>query len=400
MLQLEEAQGRIGARLSQTPSETVPVQQATGRVLREDVRARVSLPTFDNSAMDGYAVSSGDVAGAAADSPVSLQLIGEVPAGRMFEGKVETGTCVRIFTGSPMPSGADAVVMQEDTRKSEDTSRVLILDKVRPWENIRIAGEDVRAGAPLLNAGMRISAPQAGLLAATGIETVSVSRKPVVALLATGDELRHPGETLQPGQIYESNRIMLSGLVEQAGAVAKAYALVPDKLDATRAAIERAATECDAIVTSGGASVGDHDYVKEAIASLGGTMDFWRVAIKPGKPFVFGEVAGKPVFGLPGNPVSAFVTFLLLVRPALLHMTAFAGHPLQVRPGTLAESLANRGDRRHFLRVILDDNGNVLPAILQSSHALGSLAGANGLVDVAAGQVLEAGTVVRVLTWD
>ena len=400
MLQLEEAQGRIRAKLNQMPAETVPVQQATGRVLRGDVRARVSLPTFDNSAMDGYAVRSGDVAGAGASTPVGLRLIGEVPAGKMFEGNVETGTCVRIFTGSPMPSGADAVVMQEDTRKSEDASCVLILDKVRPWENIRIEGEDVRAGAALLNAGARISAPQAGLLAATGIETVSVSRKPVVALLATGDELRQPGETLQSGQIYESNRIMLSGLVEQAGAVAKAYPLVPDKLDATREAIERAASECDAIVTSGGASVGDHDYVKEAITSLGGTMDFWRVAIKPGKPFVFGEVKGKPVFGLPGNPVSAFVTFLLLVRPALLHMTAFAGNPLPLRPGILIEALANRGDRRHFMRVMLADNGTVRPAILQSSHALGSLAGANGLVDVAAGNVLETGSTVRVLTWD
>jgi molybdopterin molybdotransferase len=398
MLSLEEARQRILARLPSPVAETVGVQEAAGRVPLTEATARVALPPFDNSAMDGYALRAEDAANVTADQPVALRVIGTVAAGGWFDGEVTSGTCVRLFTGSPLPRGADAVIMQEDTRPDPGNSQgVLILDRVRPWENVRFLGEDVKAGAQLFAPGTRLNAAQAGLLAATGTERVLVARRPVVGLLATGDELREPGQPLSPGQIYESNRATLAALVSQAGALPKTYPLVPDNLVATTSALETALSECDAVVTSGGASVGEHDFVKSA---LGGALEFWRVAVKPGKPFIFGVTGGKPVFGLPGNPVSAIVTFLLLVRPALLAMQGDAAPALPALPGELVEPLVNKGDRRHFMRMRLDAEGRVWPAGLQASHALGSLAAANGLVDVPPETTLPAGARVKVLQWN
>jgi len=398
MLSLEEARKRILAKLPSPVPETVEAREAAGRVLLTAATARAALPPFDNSAMDGFALRAEDTAKASSDQPADLRVIGAAAAGGWFAGEVTAETCVRVFTGSPLPRGADAVVMQEDTRPDPGNSQgVLILDRVRPWENVRFKGEDVRAGASLVAAGTRLNAAQTGLLAATGIGHVTVARQPVVGLLATGDELREPGQPLSPGQIYESNRATLATLVSQVGALPKTYPLVPDDLVATTSALEAALSECDAVVTSGGASVGEHDFVKSA---LGGALEFWRVAVKPGKPFVFGVSGGRPVFGLPGNPVSAFVTFLLLVRPALLAMQGDAAPPLASLPGELTEPLVNRGDRRHFLRVRLDAEGRVWPTGLQASHALGSLAAANGLVDVPPETTLPAGARVKVLRWE
>lgn len=398
MLTYEAALDRVLAAMPPVRPEKIPVADAAGRFLAEAVVSPLDLPPFDNSAMDGYAVRAADVAGARPDQPVSLRVLGQIGAGEVFPGNVGVQTCVRLFTGTPLPAGADAVVMQEDTRTGEaQPDRVQILDRVRPWENIRLRGEDVKTGAVVAAPGQRLTAGQLNLIAAVGTASVRVARRPRVGVLATGSELRPPGKPLAPGQIHESNRAMLGALLAEAGAEARAYPLVPDSLARTRTALQRAFADCDAVVTTGGASVGRLDFVKAAFAELGGSQEFWKVAVKPGKPFIFGTLAGKFLFGLPGNPVSAFVTFLLLVRPALLRWQGAAHLGLPAHPGTLAEPLVNRGDRRHFVRVRVDDEGRVHSAGTQASHMLHSLASANGLVDVPPETTLAAGATVRVL---
>lgn len=401
MLLLEEAQQRVLALVPPPGAEVVPLPHAAGRFLAEPIAAAVPLPVFDNSAMDGYAVRAADVAGAGPANPVTLQLVGEVAAGRVFAGEVRPGTCVRLFTGSPLPHGADSVVMQEDTRsEAEALDTVQILDAVKPWEHIRLRGEDVRQGATLGTPGTRLTIGWLSLLAAAGVHEVRVGRRPVVGVLATGDELQEAGQPLGPGQIYESNRLGLSLLLEKTGVAPRQYPLVPDTLAATRAALEQVFAECDAVVTSGGASVGKHDYVKAALEELGGALEFWKVSMKPGKPFVFGRCGGKLLFGLPGNPVSALVTYLMLARPALLRWQGATEIFLPAHPGELVEPLVNRGDRRHFMRVKLDSRGQVHGAGLQASHAFSSLAEANGLVDVPPNTTFSQGASVQVLRWD
>lgn len=398
MLTYEDALARVLGAVPPVRTEQLPVAQAAGRFLAEAVLSPLDLPPFDNSAMDGYAVRAADVASASAEKPVALRLIGQVGAGQVFAGGVGVQTCVRIFTGTPLPAGADAVVMQEDTRADGDT--VLVLDRARPWENVRLRGEDVKAGTTLVTPGTRLSAGHLGLLAATGNARVCVARSPRVALVATGSELRAPGKPLAPGQIYESNRAMLAAMLTACGAEVRPLPLVPDSLTRTRATLQRAFAECDAVVTTGGASVGKLDFIKAAFAELGGNQEFWKVAIKPGKPFVFGTLQGQPLFGLPGNPVSAFVTFLLLVRPALLRWQGATEVNLPAHPGTLTEPLVNRGDRRHFVRVRVDAEGRVHSAGTQASHMMHSLAAANALVDVPPETTLAAGVTVRVLRSD
>lgn len=401
MLELEEARRRLFAAIPKLAAETIPLRNASQRVLAEDVVSALDLPAFDNSAMDGYALRAADVAPATAGSPVPLQITGRAAAGDNFKGRVEAGSCIRVFTGSILPAGAEAVVMQEDTRPDpNDSDRVFVLDPARPWENVRFRGEDVKRGATIIRAGERLTVGRLGLLAATGCGEVKVIRRPVIGLLATGSELLEPGASLAPGKIYESNRAALEPLVSRSGAVAKVFPLVPDSLDATRRALEEAFVQCDAVVTSGGVSVGEMDFVKAAFESLGGRLDFWRVAIKPGKPFVFGQWNGKFLFGLPGNPVSAIVTFQLLVRPALWHWQgASSVEPVSV-PAVLAEALANPGDRRHFMRVRMDEHGVVRSAGAQASHRLGSLAEANALADVPPRTTLPVGASVRIILLD
>ena len=350
--------------------------------------------------MDGFAIRSTDLISASENTPVSLRLIGKIPAGEIFSGSVAAGTCVRIFTGSPMPRGADAVVMQEDTRPDPaNAENILFLEKNQPWENIRLRGEDVKKNSALLDAGEKLNAMRLSLLAATGISEVRVTRQPMVALLATGSELREPGQPLEPGSIFESNRIGISALIREAGAIPKFFPLVPDDLAATIAALEKAFSECDLVITSGGVSVGEFDFVKTAFEQLGGKMEFWKVAIKPGKPFVFGHWREKFLFGLPGNPVSALVTCFLLATPALFRLQGAKEISLPSHPGRLSEPLANRGERRHFVRVIVDTAGNVRSSGVQASHILGALAQANGLVDAPPQTTFAADATVQVLRW-
>lgn len=401
MLQLEDAQQRILAAIERLPSESIPLRVAAGRSLATAVQSETDLPVFDNSAMDGYAVRAEDIVSASADRPAELRLIGQVAAGEIFTEAVAAGICVRIFTGSPIPPGADAVVMQEDTRSLPERPGVVsVLDPVKRGENVRVRGLDVRSGDVLARPGARLTAARLSLLASAGVTEVEVARQPLVGLLATGSELREAGSPLGPGQIYESNRLGLAALLPSIGAVPRVYPLVADRLAETRAALEQALTECDALITTGGVSVGEMDFVKTAFAELGGDLTFWKVAVKPGKPFVFGRWRGKPLFGLPGNPVSALVTFLLLVRPALLRAQGCAEVLLAGHPGVLAEPLRNPGDRRHFMSVVVDREGNIRLAGAQASHLIRALAEADGLVDVPPQTTLPSGSTVRVLRWE
>ena len=401
MLELEEALARIFAAIPSPEAELIALAQAQGRILAETLVSPVDLPFFDNSAMDGYAVRAGDAAAARSDSPVRLRLIGKAAAGLPFAGALRSGSCVRVFTGSMLPEGADSVVMQEDTRiDSGKPEEILILEPVKPWENVRLRGEDLKTGATLAVNGERLSAGHLGLLAAAGIKDVKVGKRPRVGLMATGTELREAGAILGPGQIYESNRTALLALMERTGGVAQVFPLVADSLAATHAAIDQAFRQCDILITSGGVSVGEMDFVREAFEQAGGRLEFWKVAMKPGRPFVLGRRANQFLFGLPGNPVSAFVTFLLLARPALLRWQGANETRLPVHPGILAEPLANHGGRRHFMRVKVSADGAVYSSGVQASHALASLAAANGLVDVPPQVTLAAGTEVRVVRWD
>ena len=398
MIELEQALARIAGAIQPLPCELIALHESAHRHLAQDIVAPISLPPFDNSAMDGYALRAEDVGKASFEQPAQLKLIGAVAAGAQFTGTIAPGTCIRIFTGSPMPRGADAVVMQEDTRAAGET--VAVLDAVKPWENVRFAGQDVKQGAVVGRAGDHLSAARIALLGALGLERIAAHQRPVVQIVSTGTELVEPGNPLRPGQIYESNRTAISSLAESVGAKTILSPLVPDTLEATTGALRAAFERSDAVITTGGASVGEHDFVKAAFESMGGSLDFWRVAIKPGKPFVFGKLGKKFLFGLPGNPVSAFVTFLLLVRPALSKLQGATDLELPAFPGVLEEPIQNRGERRHFMRVVVDKRGRIKSAGLQASHALASLAGANGLLDLPPNVSWPAGKQVYALRWE
>jgi len=401
MLSLEHARERILDAVRPLPAETVDLNEALGRFTAEPLHSTVDLPPADNSAMDGYAVRSEDLALAGAEAPVVLRVIGTTHAGAVLGKVVERGTCARVFTGSMLPGGADAVVAQEDVKQnSTDGSSVCFVERAPPWDNVRLRGEDVKAGALLLEAGTRLTAPRLSFLAAAGIAAVRAARQPLAGLLATGDELREPGLALEAGAIYESNRIGLAALARQSGAIAKVYPLVRDDLAATEAALRQAVAECDLVISSGGVSVGEMDWVKAAWTAIGGQIDFWSVDMRPGKPFVFGRREEKFLFGLPGNPVSALVSFLLLARPALLRLQGAREVLPRTVPAVLSEPLANHAARRHFMRVKLDERGGARSAGAQSSHILSALAQADGFVDVPAKTTLAAGEVVPVLPWD
>ena len=400
MLELEEAVGRILARVPPARPEEVQLNQAHQRVLLESVAAPVALPPFDNSAMDGYAGRSRDIEGAQADKPVALRLAGRVAAGETFSGEVAAGCCVRVFTGSALPAGADCVVMQEDTRvEADNPSEILVLERALPWENVRLRGEDIRTGTSVGSGGEVLNAGRLSLLAAVGVSKVIVGRQPVVGVMATGSELKEPGQPLDEGRIYESNRVGLSALIRSAGAQPLVFPIIADTMESTTGAMSEALERCDLLVTVGGASVGDLDLVKPALEQIGARLDFWKVAIKPGRPFVFGQAGEKLIFGLPGNPVSALVTFLLLVRPALRRWQGSQDTVLPGFAGVLSEPLTNQGARRHFVRVRVTGEGMIGSAGAQASHVLSSFAAADGLVEVPANTTLAVGSRVRVLTW-
>lgn len=398
MLEFKEALKRVLAKMPRLGVEAAELAALNRRVLADPLYSNIDLPVADNSSMDGYALRAQDVEGASRDNPVTLEVLGSIPAGELSDAELVPGSCVRLFTGSFLPRGADAVIMQEDTQA--DGNVIRCLDQVKPWENIRFKGEDVKNGTLLIGGGTRLSARHLGLIAALGKAQITVSRQPKVGILATGHELQEAGSPLAPGAIYESNRLILSELVRQIGCEPKVYPLVDDTMEATQKALSVAAAENDALLTSGGVSVGDYDLIRPAIEAIGGKIDFWRVRLRPGKPFVFAEIGGKPLFGLPGNPVSAVTTYMVLARPALLQMQGAVNIEPEKRLCRLSEAIANRSDRPHFFRVCLDEADGLSSAGLQGSHALQSLSKADGWLCVEPGQALSAGDSVSVMVWD
>jgi len=373
--------------------EQLPLLQARGRVLAVDIHSGINVPPHDNSAMDGYAVRSADL-----DSiPVALPVAQRIAAGEVGEA-LSPGTAARIFTGAPLPPGADAVVMQENAELTAETVR--ILQAASPGENLRAAGEDISSGALLFAAGHRLQPQDIGLLASAGIETLQLVRSPRVALLTTGDELVQPGTALNPGQIYNANAFALTTLLQGFGAEVTDYGIIADSRSATHEILLEAAANNDCVITTGGVSVGEEDHVKSAVEQSG-HLDLWKLAIKPGKPFASGLIAGKQFFGLPGNPVSAFVTCLLLVRPSLLAMQGSA----QVTPPGMvvgaAFSTPKSGDRQEYLRVSLRQNDAMAPEVVpydnQSSGVSASLSAADGLAIIPPNTAVHEGDRLRFL---
>ncbi len=399
MLELSVALEKLLGCVPNPVEEIVPLNQAFKRVAAADIHSTIDLPEFDNSAMDGFAVRASEIRRAQPQHPVRLRLSGQNAAGDPPGRELPEGTCRRIFTGSPVPTGADAVVMQEETRVDAQ-GEVSFLEPVEPGANIRRCGEDIRKGDLVIRNGLRLTAGRIGLLAAIGSACVSVGRRPVVGVIATGSELLEPGIAHGVGKIFESNRSLIAALLQEMGCPARIYPIVPDALEAVKGALALAMSECDAIVSSGGVSVGERDFVREALASLGAKVEFWRIAMRPGKPFCFGRCGTRLFFGLPGNPASTFVTFVLLVRPALLKWQGATGPYLRKIVGSLAERVANNGDRRHFMRMALDEEGRIRSAGGQASHFLSALAEAEGLIDVLPHTSLEVGHPVTLNLWD
>jgi molybdopterin molybdotransferase len=370
-----------------TATETVAVTAALGRVLAAPQTSSITVPPLDNSAMDGYAVRVADVAAAGVRLPVSQRIL----AGSVGQ-PLQPGTAARIFTGAPVPPGADAVLMQEYC--GADGESVVINKLPRPGENIRRAGEDIEAGAQILARGIRIGAAEMGLAASVGLAELTVFKRLKVACFFTGDELVAPGTALHPGQIYNSNRYTLTGLLNGLGCELIDFGIVPDTLEATEAALAGAASIADVVITSGGVSVGEADYVKAAVEKLG-RVEMWKVAMKPGKPIVYGRVGDADFIGLPGNPVSAFVTFCLFVRPFLLKRIGAADVLYRAFAVQADFAWAKPGARREFLRAQLQPNGRLALFPNQSSGVLTSCAWADGLVDLGIDQTIQRGEWVR-----
>ncbi|MDQ5878560.1 MAG: molybdopterin molybdotransferase [Pseudomonadota bacterium] len=392
MLSFDEAlQKLLSGCQPVTETKAMPTIAAAGRVLAEAQYSTLSVPPLDNSAMDGYAVRAADVTAVGTTLPVSQR----IPAG-MVGAHLQPGTAARIFTGAPVPAGADAVIMQERCEHAADG--VTINHVPKAGEHIRRAGEDVAPGAQILAAGARLRPQDTAFAASVGLATLPVLRRVRVADFFTGDELRMPGEPLPPGAIYNSNRFALVALLENLGCEVRDLGLVPDNLDATRAALRAAAADNDLIITSGGVSVGEEDHIKPAVEAEG-RLDMWKIGIKPGKPLAFGavRVEGREAafIGLPGNPVSAFVTFLTLVRPFVLRLSGV--------DKVLPKSYLLRADydwtrpdaRREFLRALTNDAGGVELFPSQGSGVLSSCVQADGLVDNPPGQAVARGDLVR-----
>ena len=376
-------------------TEWVSTFDADGRVLAQDVVSALQVPPQDNSAMDGYAVRCADVA-----AGVSLPVSQRIAAGNAG-APLQPGTAARIFTGAPVPLGADAIVMQEDCEALDGGQvRINAVPPAGQW--IRRAGEDITQGAVVLAAGTRLTPAELGLAASVGLAQLQVARRPRVALFSTGDELVMPGdvapEQMKPGAIYNSNRFFLRALLLRLGCEVTDFGIVPDQRDATIAALRDASQQHDLILTSGGVSVGEEDHIKPAVETLG-TLDLWQIAIKPGKPCAYGRVGAAHFLGLPGNPVSSFVTFLLLVRPFLLRLQGVPVETLDIATKSIAATAHftwARGDkRREFMRVRRNTAGGVELFANQSSGVLTSAVWGDGLVDNPPGRTIAHGDLVQ-----
>ena len=416
MISVEQALEEILGYVKVLEPEEKPILECLGQVLAEDIHSSIDVPPLDNSAMDGYAVRAADTQGANTSAPRILRVIGEVAAGSISEQEVSPGTAIRIMTGAPLPTGADAVVRFEDSDEvsrraasSAPLSQIGICCQVPPGLNIRRAGEDIAKGGLVLSVGTSLRPPEIGVLASLGRGVVSVTRRPVVAVLATGDELVDIHEPLAPGKIYNSNTYTLAAQVMACGAIPKVLGIAPDKAEALKDRIHRG-LESDLLVTSGGVSLGDYDMVKDVLAEEG-EIAFWTVRMKPGKPLAFGAFRADggarrvPHLGFPGNPVSSMTTFELFARPAILKMMGRKDLSRSTVPAIMESQIENRDRRRVFARVVLSKRHGQYFARLagpQGSGVLTSMARANALAivpeDVA--QVREGDEVqVMMLGW-
>ncbi|WP_344889579.1 molybdotransferase-like divisome protein Glp [Actinomadura meridiana] len=398
MRTVDEHLTEILGSVAPLPPLDLALLEAQGAVLAEDVSAPVPLPPFDNSAMDGYAVVAADIAGATEAGPVTLPVVGDIVAGDTGVSAIRPGLTARIMTGAPLPAGADAVIPVEWTDGGHAT--VQVRRAAPPGNYIRRAGEDVTAGQVVVDAGTRLGAAQLGMIAAVGRARIPVRPRPRVVVVATGDELREPGETLAPGQIWESNGYMLTAAVVEAGGVGYRQATVEDEPGKVLEMLEDQLARADAIVTTGGVSMGTKDVVKEVLSGTG-TVGFHKVRMRPGKPQGFGLLEGTPIFTLPGNPVSAYVSFQVFVRPALRAMQGLTPDPLPTVSAVLAEDVKSPAGLRHYLRGKLSLNRGtytVSMAETQGSHQLRSLASANALIELAEDvETLPAGSHVQVM---
>ena len=388
LLSVDDALARLLAEARPVAEiEEIPALDATNRILARAQRSTMDVPPMDNSAMDGFAVRTSD--------GERLRVAQKIMAGSV--GKpLEPGTAARIFTGAPIPPGADAIVMQEHT--STEGEQVVLKKKPKPGDWVRRTGSDVRKGGEILQAGKRLLPQDTGLAASVGIGKLPVFRRVKLGLFFTGDELVMPGEPLAPGRIYNSNRFTLRGLGEVFGCDVRDYGIVPDSLQATRDTLRRAAGECDVIVTSGGVSVGEADYVKPAVEAEGKLL-MWRIAMKPGRPLAFGKIGAAAFVGLPGNPVSSFVTFLIFVRPFLLRTQGVSHVEPKMVQARADFDWPEPDARREFLRVKWNAQGGLDLYPTQDSAVLTSTAWADGLVDNPAGQAIRKGEAVRFLPY-
>jgi molybdopterin molybdotransferase len=380
LISVADARGIVLAHVQPLPAEQIGIDEALDRVLVADLQAVADVPHFPSSAMDGYAIRTPDTGS-------TRQVVGESRAGTPADRPLSNGEAIRISTGAAVPDGADAVIRQEDVDAEGDT--ITIRTTVPPGNNIRAAGEDMRGGTTVLTAGTTLGATELGVAVAAGAATLEVARPPRLAVICTGDELRAPGEPLGPGEIHNSNAAMLVALAARCGARTIPATRMPDDREATEDALRDALASSDVVVITGGVSVGPHDHVKPALATLGVEEHFWRVALQPGKPTWFGTLGEKLVFGLPGNPVSAVVTFTLFVRPAL---AALQRAKTETRPrieAELGEAVARNPERDQAVRVRLERRpGQTLafPNGPQGSHVITSLLNADALAVVPAGE--------------
>lgn len=398
MLSVEAALEQILGRVRRLGAERVELLGCLGRVLAEPIPARWDIPPWPNSSMDGYALRSEDTRGAAAGAPVSLTVVGTIPAGAMASEPVRSGQAFRILTGAPLPEGADGVIPQEEVVAAGE-GRIAVGRPVAPGEFVRPRGEDVRTGETALRPGQVIGAAEIGLLATLGHGRALVFRRPRVGILSTGDEVVDLGSPLDRGKIPNSNTYALMAQVLETGGEPLNLGVAPDRVEAIEERL-RWGLSADVLVSSAGVSVGEYDLVREALRRLGAELHLWRVAMRPGKPITFGSLGGRPIFGLPGNPVSAMVTFELFVRPALRKM---AGHTALHRPrvrARAATAIANPGARRGYLRVTLapgDGGYRVALTGSQGSAILRSMVAADGLAVVPPDTTIEPGDEVEVL---
>ena len=398
MLSLDQAQKKIVETLHPVSEESIPFSNCQSRILSRDIVAKRKLPPFNNSAMDGYALRSEDTSTATKQKPVHLKVTQTIAAGSRPSRSLKRGEAFRIYTGAMVPQGSDAVILQENTEREDDV--VSIYEKATPKQHIRFQGEDVELGTSVLEKGTKIGPGELAMLAAQGQLDIPVHRKPRVAILPTGNEIKPLNHKLEPGQIPNSNSHMLAAQVELCGAIALQQPIAPDAPEALATCLKQAAKEADLILTCGGVSVGDFDFIT-SIVGKEGTLDFWKVAIKPGKPLVYGRIFDVPILGLPGNPVSSFVTFELFARPAILKLSGSTSHFEPQTQAKLTHPVQLNKTREQFIRATITSNQDgyfITATTKQGSGQLSSMVNINALARIPTGAgMLNSGTVVTAI---